>query len=592
MRAITVNSRLARRLALLFTSLVALPIALSLPIIGHFERQQVIWTARTLNAINNKAIYNAQTEFHLVGRDAIRQFCSQTIQFSTTSLRKAMSDLGEQQQQTLETASQRGDRQISDWFHRESQRWREAAHHQIQTAYLQSDRLLERVNAGALKDDERSEEFLRQARAALRRSRDRSLRELDAHLERIRLEGLAQLREEKQKRLVQLRQTTLRQTSAETLHIEQAIRQRAEELMAKTETRMDNAARESSLHLTEQTEILIDEASRQISRRLSIIAMIIVLICCLSGALLAAVISRDIVNPVVRLAQASHGIAQGETSRRVEENAPDEIGDLARAFNTMAESLHTSREELRETEAQLVHSAKLASLGTLASGVAHELNQPVAIIRGIVQQLDLEPQLPESVRNDLYIIEGQTSRMMKIIRHLGVFSRMGTEEMTRVDVNRVVEGCFILIGQQLRAHDIDLELNLCREKAEVWGDASELEQVFINLLINARDALDGQPDARIWITSRLTGGQYVIEFRDNGPGVPPEIAQHIFDPFFTTKEPGKGTGLGLSISHGILQKHHGSIRVSSRGGAVFTITLPLAQPGETHFPLQNRSEAA
>lgn len=592
MRAITVNSRLAHRLVLLFTSLVALPIALSLPIIGHFERQQVIWTARTLNAINNTAIYNAQTEFHLVGRNAIRQFSTQTIQFSTKSLRQAMSDLGERQQRTLETASQRADRQISERFRRESQRWQEAAHRQIEAAYLQSDRLLQRIGADALKEGDRSEKVVQQARAALRRSRNRSLRELDAHLERIRLEGLAQLRHERHNRLVELRQTTLLQTSAETKHMEQAIRQRAEELMAKTEARMDNAARESSLHLTEQTEILIDETSRQISRRLTIIAVIIVLICCLSGALLAAVVSRDIVNPVVRLAKAARGIAQGEIFQRVEENAPDEIGALARAFNTMAESLHTSREELRETEVQLVHSAKLASLGTLASGVAHELNQPVAIIRGIVQQLDLEPDLPETVRSDLYIIESQTSRMMKIIRHLGVFSRMGTEEMTRVDVNRVVEGCFILIGQQLRAHDIDLELNLCRGNPEVWGDASELEQVFINLLINARDALDGQPDARIWITSRLTGGQYVIEFRDNGPGVPPEIAQHIFDPFFTTKEPGKGTGLGLSISHGILQKHHGSIRVSSRDGAVFTITLPLAQPGETHFPLQNRSEAA
>jgi C4-dicarboxylate-specific signal transduction histidine kinase len=592
MRAITLNSRLARRLVILFTSLIALPIALSLPIIGHFERQQVIWTARTLNAINNTAIYNAQREFHLVGRDAIRQFSKQTIRFSTASLRQAMGDVGKQQKRMLQTDSQRADRQISDRFRQKSQRWREAARRQIETAYRHADSTLERASASTQPDADRSREVLQQARASLRRSRDRSLRELDAYLERIRLEGLAQLRQERQKRLDQLRQATLLQTDTETRHMEQAIRHRAEELMAKAEIQMDNAARESSLHLTEQTEILIDEASRQISRRLTIIAMIIVLVCCLSGTLLAAVISRDIVNPVVRLAQAAHGIAQGETSRRVEESAPDEIGDLARAFNTMVESLHTSREELRDTEAQLVHSAKLASLGTLASGVAHELNQPVAIIRGIVQQLDQEPQLPESVRSDLHIIEGQTSRMMKIIRHLGIFSRMGMEQRTRVHVNKVVEDCFVLIGQQLRAHDIDVELKLCREEAEVWGDASELEQVFINLLLNARDALEGQPDARIWITSRRVGEQYTIEFRDNGPGVAPEIAQHIFDPFFTTKEPGKGTGLGLSISHSIIQKHHGSIRVSSQDGAVFTITLPLAHPEETHFPLQNRSEAA
>jgi C4-dicarboxylate-specific signal transduction histidine kinase len=167
--------------------------------------------------------------------------------------------------------------------------------------------------------------------------------------------------------------------------------------------------------------------------------------------------------------------------------------------------------------------------------------------------------------------------MMKIVKHLRTFSRAGAYEMSAIDVNQTIHDCFILVGAQLKAHNIIVDLDLCDPAPFVMGDANELEQVFLNLITNARDVLEEKDGARITIRTRVDGDQIVAEFADNGTGVPTDIAEHIFDPFFTTKEPGKGTGLGLSISHGIIEKHQGKIALRNEDGAVFSITLPRAE---------------
>jgi C4-dicarboxylate-specific signal transduction histidine kinase len=340
---------------------------------------------------------------------------------------------------------------------------------------------------------------------------------------------------------------------------------------------MTAAITTASNRLAARIPLLTAQALRDADKRLSLLGLIIMAASCIVGALIALVLAGRIVRPVVRLAQGTRAIAQGDLGRRVDENAPDEIGDLAAAFNTMTASLARSKAELQGAEAQLVQSAKLASLGTLSAGVAHELNQPVAIIRGLCQQLKDEPCVSDEAKSDLAIIEGQTGRMMQIIKHLRTFCRAGNQEMADLDANDSVRNCFILIGAQLKAHNIDVALELYDHPALVRGNANELEQVFLNLISNARDAIEGRPGARITIRSLVAGDRFVIEFRDNGPGVPRQIAGHIFDPFFTTKEAGKGTGLGLSISHGIIEKHHGTISVWNDAGAVFTVKLPLAE---------------
>ena len=229
-------------------------------------------------------------------------------------------------------------------------------------------------------------------------------------------------------------------------------------------------------------------------------------------------------------------------------------------------------EELQRTELQLLHSSKLASLGTLASGVAHELNQPITAIRGITQQILHDEDLSDAQREDMELVVGQTARMTRIIDHLRTFARAPSGSTEIVDVNAVVRNCLVLIGEQLRARGIEVVLNLCAAPLKVRADANELEQVVLNLITNARDALEGRPKPRITLGSRRAGGQYgggVRQWRRRASG----IVSRIFDPFFTTKPAGQGTGLGLSISDSILTRFGGTLAYCTDNGAVFTIVL-------------------
>jgi two-component system, cell cycle sensor histidine kinase and response regulator CckA len=278
-------------------------------------------------------------------------------------------------------------------------------------------------------------------------------------------------------------------------------------------------------------------------------------------------------------------LASGETRWMQAVKRPLVSGDGETAYLLGIATDITERKKneqaILEAETQLVQSAKLASLGTLAAGVAHELNQPVAIIRGITQQLQDMDELDAEVRDDLKLVEGQTSRMMKIINHLRTFCRSSSPSLERVNVNEIIENCFILVGVQLKEHNVEISLDLADPAPAVLGDANELEQVLLNLITNARDALQGCDGAKVSLRTSDEDGFTVLEFRDNGPGVPEKLVQHIFDPFFTTKEPGKGTGLGLSISQSIIRKHKGTLEVRNEGGAVFRIRIPAYTANET-----------
>lgn len=260
---------------------------------------------------------------------------------------------------------------------------------------------------------------------------------------------------------------------------------------------------------------------------------------------------------------------------------PD-LDDLANSFNHMVDAV-------QRAEAQLIQSSKLASLGTLASGVAHELNQPLAIIRAIAQQ-NLEmlqnnsptSQQLETLRDDLQIVYRQTVRMSQIIQHLRAFARKPREVFEPVNLNEVAQNALILLREQLRNRGITLVERYAPDLPPVMGEANSLEQIVINLLTNARDALEGRDEGQISIETGVydDGRQAYAELRvrDNGPGVPPEIRAQIFDPFFTTKDPNKGTGLGLAISLEIAQKHKGTLTLSdTQQGAEFVLRIPVAE---------------
>jgi len=271
--------------------------------------------------------------------------------------------------------------------------------------------------------------------------------------------------------------------------------------------------------------------------------------------------------------------------------AYDTLADSNRRAVEHAESMRRINAELKAVQNELVQSAKLASLGTLSTGVAHELNQPLAVIRGMVQQLRDDPLLPAELAEDMALIESQTGRMMKIILHLRTFARASSDDHRPVDINQVAQDCFILVGAQLKSAGIEVDLDLAPDNPRILGDANELEQVLLNLITNAKDALEERPDPRLSITIRAASGGCTIVCADNGAGIPDDIAAQVFDPFFTTKDPGKGTGLGLSISHSIIRKHHGTIQVENSGGAVFTIALPLAE-GETSARMRDGHAAS
>lgn len=242
--------------------------------------------------------------------------------------------------------------------------------------------------------------------------------------------------------------------------------------------------------------------------------------------------------------------------------------------------------ERRLVEQQLLQSSKMATVGEMATGVAHELNQPLNIIKmasqfmldGIKEKYATEDFLRERTEK----IVAQVDRAAHIINHLREFGRKSDYDFARMDPNEPIRVAFDMLGEQLRLHSIEAEFKLEEGLPLIKGDLSKLEQVFINLIVNAKDALEEMKnslhDKKVMVTSHhdKDKNEIMIQFSDNGPGIPDDIRERIFEPFFTTKEVGKGTGLGLSISYGIIKAHHGSIEAASGAdGTVFTIMLPV-----------------
>jgi len=240
--------------------------------------------------------------------------------------------------------------------------------------------------------------------------------------------------------------------------------------------------------------------------------------------------------------------------------------------------------DIRETrllQQQLVQSGKLAAVGELATGVAHELNQPLQIIRGYAQTIkdfyQLGDIINEEMLDDLRKIVAGTGRMIRIIDHLRAFAREEVTDFAPSRINEVIENALLFVAQQLRNHNIEVNVELQPELPQVLADPYQLEQVLLNLFSNARDAMP--EGGTVTIRSATQGEQVLFSVQDSGAGIPEHIRERIFDPFFTTKSVGAGTGLGLSISYGIIKKHRGEISVTSAlgQGTTFTILLPITE---------------
>ncbi len=231
-------------------------------------------------------------------------------------------------------------------------------------------------------------------------------------------------------------------------------------------------------------------------------------------------------------------------------------------------------------ESQLIQSEKLAAVGQLVSGVAHELNNPLTSIAGLAEFLLEQQELGPKDRDHLQVIHEQAERAGRIVRNLLTFARKGPGERARVNLNDVVQRTLLLMSYDLKLKDIRTEKNLGSGMPDVVGDRHALQQVVLNLVTNAAHALAGNEAGRprtirinTWFDQRVR-----LRVADTGPGIPEEVLPHLFTPFFTTKEPGHGTGLGLSITYSIVEAHGGQITVERppEGGAAFLVELPPA----------------
>jgi C4-dicarboxylate-specific signal transduction histidine kinase len=254
------------------------------------------------------------------------------------------------------------------------------------------------------------------------------------------------------------------------------------------------------------------------------------------------------------------------------------MGDLRETTAEMERREH----ELREKQEQLVQAGKLATLGELTTGVAHELNNPLnnigLFVGNIIDRMRVGEQEPGRIVDDLERVVEQVHKATEIITHLRTFGRAAPVALEPVAVQDVIERALSLVQEQLRLRLISVELDFLPASPVTLGNPIQLEQVFINLLTNARDALEKTERKEIEISCSVQGDMARVVVRDSGPGIRPGLEQRIFDPFFTTKEVGSGTGLGLSITYGIVQEHGGTISVESAPGegASFAVELPLA----------------
>lgn len=246
-------------------------------------------------------------------------------------------------------------------------------------------------------------------------------------------------------------------------------------------------------------------------------------------------------------------------------------------FRRVIQELKETKKRLEETHIQLIQSEKLAGIGQLAAGVAHELNNPLSGVMGFAQLLLEDDKLMPQQRKDLETIYEQSKRCRTIIQNLLQFSRRENPKNEPVQLLALLQASMELVKYDLSTSGIDLVQKLPPSLPLIFGDPHQLQQVFMNLITNARQAMEGRQKSQLLIEAKQEGDKVFVCFRDNGPGIAPEIRGKIFDPFFTTKPTGKGTGLGLSICYGIVKQHRGHLCFESEVGVgtTFAVELPV-----------------
>jgi two-component system, NtrC family, sensor kinase len=330
---------------------------------------------------------------------------------------------------------------------------------------------------------------------------------------------------------------------------------------------------------------VLEEKYDAIRNRAITVFAIITLAGVIVAAVLGYILGRRLFKPVHRLIEASKEVSQGELSPEIGPMPKGEIGVLQQTFTEMLESLRErDRQQKADSEIKLLQSEKQASIGRLAAGVAHEINNPLTGVLTFTHMLLRRDDLAEDIKEDLNTIVGATERVREIVKGLLDFSRQTEIKPELTDINALIRKAMNLVENQALVKGVmicfDPEENLPKRTIDV----NQMESVIINILINAIDSME--PGGHIIINTSLTLSTekyskkgIEITIIDTGCGISPENLDKLFEPFFTTKEVGKGTGLGLSVSYGIVERHGGTIRVKSKvgQGSTFIIWLPLEE---------------
>jgi len=309
---------------------------------------------------------------------------------------------------------------------------------------------------------------------------------------------------------------------------------------------------------------------------------------------LAIFLAMRIARPIGSLVAAAQDLAQGSYHRPVQVAAKDEIGYLAHAFEQMRASLlrhleseaeerrrlEESHQKLSDTQQQLIQSERMAAVGKVAARVAHEVNNPLAIIKTAVRIIRNQSPPGSLTTGSLQMIEEEISRIARIVQELLEFSHPKTPTPELIQVNAVIQSLEPMLEQSFQEKPIALKILLRPELSPVLISADQLKQVILNLVRNAEDAM---PQGGELMIRTAQQGQWIeLSIADTGCGIPPEHLEHIFDPFFTTKRRGRGVGLGLSVSYGIVNAAGGRIDVESVVGKGSTLSVSLPAVQEAH----------
>lgn len=292
--------------------------------------------------------------------------------------------------------------------------------------------------------------------------------------------------------------------------------------------------------------------------------------------LLVLLIVRTISRPLQRITLAAVQVTEGEYGTEVDlRKSNDEIGLLADSFNEMSRKMADDIKQLQQLNEQLIRTEKLAAMGTLAAGVAHEVNNPLASISSLIQMMQSKDNLDERTRENLKLIQTQIQRITQVTKDMMDFARVRPAAKSLVDVNVLIEKSLRLASFDKSFQKLEINKNLAENLPKVFADGDQLQQVFLNLFLNARDAMP--EGGKIVIDTESLSSEIYIKITDSGSGIKSEDAQKIFDPFFTTKPTGKGTGLGLAVCYGIITAHGGKIEVAPNDslGTTFYIALPI-----------------